>query len=250
MPFRTPIPTAPHRPPQCLCAAVKEIMPVIAGIPPRLYVLTESGLLAASAFTHAALSPAERYGDRHHSSRDHDRGDRDRRHRDDHRDRDRERDRERYESRRHSERDGGHRDPRDRDRERYGRGREDYEEYARRHRDDDRRRERRGGDDEQPHGHRRPPRDDDRGERRGRGRNREMGTPERRSPTPPDAVPLSQRKRKASGWDVHAPGYEQYTAMQAKQTGECDDPLVTLRLSLFKPAFVVAHSLACITMDL
>ncbi|KAI0278661.1 hypothetical protein BC826DRAFT_1113301 [Russula brevipes] len=27
------------------------------------------------------------------------------------------------------------------------------------------------------------------------------------------------RKRKASGWDVHAPGYEQYSAMQAKQTG-------------------------------
>ncbi|KZT10083.1 uncharacterized protein LAESUDRAFT_645827 [Laetiporus sulphureus 93-53] len=41
----------------------------------------------------------------------------------------------------------------------------------------------------------------------------------RRSPTPSDAVPISQRKRKASGWDVHAPGYEQYTAMQAKQTG-------------------------------
>jgi splicing factor U2AF subunit len=32
-------------------------------------------------------------------------------------------------------------------------------------------------------------------------------------------VTLSQRKRKASGWDVHAPGYEQYSAMQAKQTG-------------------------------
>lgn len=30
---------------------------------------------------------------------------------------------------------------------------------------------------------------------------------------------MSQRKRKASGWDVHAPGYEQYTALQAKQTG-------------------------------
>ncbi|KAF9221321.1 hypothetical protein BS17DRAFT_768630 [Gyrodon lividus] len=28
-----------------------------------------------------------------------------------------------------------------------------------------------------------------------------------------------KRKRKASGWDVHAPGYEQYSAMQAKQTG-------------------------------
>jgi splicing factor U2AF subunit len=32
-------------------------------------------------------------------------------------------------------------------------------------------------------------------------------------------VTLNQRKRKASGWDVHAPGYEQYSAMQAKQTG-------------------------------
>lgn len=60
----------------------------------------------------------------------------------------------------------------------------------------------------------------DGGDRRGRGKNRDgLGTPERRSPTPTDAVPLSQRKRKASGWDVHAPGYEQYTAMQAKQTG-------------------------------
>ncbi|KAL0569321.1 hypothetical protein V5O48_012654 [Marasmius crinis-equi] len=28
-----------------------------------------------------------------------------------------------------------------------------------------------------------------------------------------------ERLREASGWDVHAPGYEQYTAMQAKQTG-------------------------------
>ncbi|KAF8159687.1 hypothetical protein B0H34DRAFT_654826 [Crassisporium funariophilum] len=46
-----------------------------------------------------------------------------------------------------------------------------------------------------------------------------MGTPERRSPTPEGAAPISQRKRKASGWDVHAPGYEQYTALQAKQTG-------------------------------
>ncbi|KAL6304612.1 hypothetical protein BKA93DRAFT_733086 [Sparassis latifolia] len=60
----------------------------------------------------------------------------------------------------------------------------------------------------------------DGGERRGRGKNRDgLGTPERRSPTPSDAVPISQRRRKASGWDVHAPGYEQYTAMQAKQTG-------------------------------
>ncbi|KAG5647819.1 hypothetical protein DXG03_007742 [Asterophora parasitica] len=32
-------------------------------------------------------------------------------------------------------------------------------------------------------------------------------------------VAADQRKRKASGWDVHAPGYEQYSALQAKQTG-------------------------------
>ncbi|KAH9166726.1 hypothetical protein EDB89DRAFT_2075573 [Lactarius sanguifluus] len=55
--------------------------------------------------------------------------------------------------------------------------------------------------------------------RRGRGRERNGGSPERRSPTPVGTVPLSLRQRKASGWDVHAPGYEQYSAMQAKQTG-------------------------------
>ncbi|KIM21985.1 hypothetical protein M408DRAFT_333111 [Serendipita vermifera MAFF 305830] len=57
---------------------------------------------------------------------------------------------------------------------------------------------------------------DDRGRREHKERG---GSPERRSPTPPGAVPLSQRRRKASGWDVTAPGYEQYSAMQAKQTG-------------------------------
>uniref|UniRef100_A0A0W0G9W3 Splicing factor U2AF subunit n=1 Tax=Moniliophthora roreri TaxID=221103 RepID=A0A0W0G9W3_MONRR len=34
-----------------------------------------------------------------------------------------------------------------------------------------------------------------------------------------EAEKTDWRRRKASGWDVHAPGYEQYTAMQAKQTG-------------------------------
>ena len=43
--------------------------------------------------------------------------------------------------------------------------------------------------------------------------------PERRSPIPEGSVLLSQRRHKASGWDVHVPGYEQYSAMQAKQTG-------------------------------
>jgi hypothetical protein len=36
---------------------------------------------------------------------------------------------------------------------------------------------------------------------------------------PVGTVPISQLKRKASGWDVPAPGYEQYSAMQANQTG-------------------------------
>lgn len=45
------------------------------------------------------------------------------------------------------------------------------------------------------------------------------GSPERRSPTPEGAVPLSKRQRKTSGWDVHAPGCENMSAIQAKQTG-------------------------------
>ncbi|KAF7796349.1 hypothetical protein EIP86_007526 [Pleurotus ostreatoroseus] len=178
----------------------------------------------------------DRYAERHRSRHD----DRSGGHRHEHRDRDRG---DRYESRRH-DRD---REYRDRDRERYGArgggggggggaGREDYEEFARRsRREHENRRERGGGGGGEEfgggagggggggggggHGRRRDD-DGERGGGRGRGRNRDgLGTPERRSPTPPDAVPLGQRKRKASGWDVHAPGYEQYTAMQAKQTG-------------------------------
>jgi splicing factor U2AF subunit len=51
------------------------------------------------------------------------------------------------------------------------------------------------------------------------GRRGRRDSVERRSPTPENTLPLSQRKRKASGWNVTAPGYEQYTALQAKQTG-------------------------------
>ncbi|KAJ7583286.1 hypothetical protein C8J56DRAFT_953563 [Mycena floridula] len=100
-------------------------------------------------------------------------------------------------------------------RDRYNGGGRD--EFRRSSRNDDDRRHRGGHED-----------GGFRGERRGRGgggggdRGRKqdgMGTPERRSPTPDGAIPLSQRRRKASGWDVHAPGYEQYSAMQAKQTG-------------------------------
>ncbi|KAM6496933.1 hypothetical protein JOM56_007406 [Amanita muscaria] len=121
------------------------------------------------------------------------------------RDRDRDRDRDRYNER------GGHRREDRRDRDRY-RGPRDHETEDVPRRQDDRRREHRREDDFGARNR------EDTG-RRGRGRAREAGSPERRSPTPEGCIPLSQRKRKASGWDVHAPGYEQYSALQAKQTG-------------------------------
>ncbi|KAL5531726.1 hypothetical protein ACEPAG_4603 [Sanghuangporus baumii] len=139
----------------------------------------------------------------HRSSRD----DRHRpsRHDDRFREDDRYRDDDRYKSRRDDRRGGA--------------GRRDYDDRPFRRYDDDRHR---GGRDDEFGGGRPPRRDYDRDEgrheRRGRRREKEAST-ERRSPTPEGIVPLSQRKRKASGWDVHAPGYEQYTAMQAKQTG-------------------------------
>ena len=113
------------------------------------------------------------------------------------------------------------------DRDKYSRGGRDGDDGRHSSRyDGERRREHRGPRDDdyavpRPAGG--APREDGppRGDRRGRGKGRDgMGTPERRSPTPEGAVPISQRKRKASGWDVHAPGYEQYTALQAKQTGK------------------------------
>ncbi|KZT59875.1 hypothetical protein CALCODRAFT_493131 [Calocera cornea HHB12733] len=128
----------------------------------------------------------------------------------------------------------GGRDPRREREDRYGGGgRRDYDDGRNRdprRRDDDRRRydDDRGGlrdgrDDRYGGGRRREEdfgggRDRGRRDDRGRGRDK-VDTPEKRSPTPPGAVPLTQRRRKASGWDVHAPGYEAYTAMQAKATG-------------------------------
>ncbi|TFK71659.1 hypothetical protein BDN72DRAFT_427527 [Pluteus cervinus] len=118
-----------------------------------------------------------------------------------------------------------------RDRDRYaGRGGRDYEGHPGRSHHDEERGERRRRDDDHAGGaaggggfresHRGGREDGGGGGRRGGRRNRDgLGTPERRSPTPEGIVTLSQRKRKASGWDVHAPGYEQYSALQAKQTG-------------------------------
>ncbi|KAG1760140.1 hypothetical protein EDD22DRAFT_991777 [Suillus occidentalis] len=128
------------------------------------------------------------------------------------------------------DRDGhGHRDrgDRDRNREHFGDRRDDRRrDFGGRDFDDrrkrggghdtDRRREHREENREHRHGRGREEGSPRRGGRKGRDG---LGTPERRSPTPEGAVPLAQRRRKASGWDVHAPGYEQYSAMQAKQTG-------------------------------
>lgn len=112
----------------------------------------------------------------------------------------------------------GRRDNRDRD-DRHNSRRDDYGSSRGNRYDDDRHGERnRYEDREYRH---RPPR----GEREDRGRAREGGrgwrdaTPEHRSPTPESAVPISQRKRTATGWDLHAPGYERYSALQAKATG-------------------------------
>jgi splicing factor U2AF subunit len=153
----------------------------------------------------------ERGGDREHrSDRDHYDGDRDR-------------------GGGNGTRRGGGDDRRGGDRDKYSRGGRDGDDGRHPSRyDSDRRRDHRGPRDDE-HALPRagggtpredaPPRGGDRRGRGGKGRDG-MGTPERRSPTPEGAVPLSQRKRKASGWDVHAPGYEQYTALQAKQTGK------------------------------
>ncbi|KIK09049.1 hypothetical protein K443DRAFT_128041 [Laccaria amethystina LaAM-08-1] len=159
----------------------------------------------------------DRYRSSRHDDRDAHRGDRDHRN-----------DRDRYGGDR--ERGGGHRrsggDDR-RERDRYSRLR-DYDDQPRHspRYEDDRRRDFRGPREDDQGAVRSgrddggPPRGGGGGERRGRGKGKDgLGTPERRSPTPEGAVPLSQRKRKASGWDVHAPGYEQYSALQAKQTG-------------------------------
>lgn len=175
---------------------------------------------------HAYLTLSSVYlADRGHSSRD-----RDDRHRSSRYD---ERDYDRYSRR--DDRDRRDRGDRGREREQLGARSDDYSRRGSRY-DEDRRRDYRGdrggrGGREDDFSQRpRRGRDDDRGGFGGRGRDRGRGgggreggdvdVPEKRSPTPEGAVPLSQRKRKASGWDVAAPGYEQYTAVQAKQTGK------------------------------
>merc|ERR1711939_465404 len=123
-------------------------------------------------------------------------------------------------------------DRRDRDRERedrYGSRRDDREwdrDRGPRRRDDDRRRDRDLFDDRRGGGG--GGRDRDRGGREDRdefaaqaqGR-KNSPPPKKREPTPDltDVVPITERKRRMTQWDIKPPGYENVTAEQAKMSG-------------------------------
>ncbi|AEO54450.1 hypothetical protein MYCTH_2297048 [Thermothelomyces thermophilus ATCC 42464] len=125
-----------------------------------------------------------------------------------HRDRERE---DRYSAR---DRRGGDRSDREWDRDRGDRG-------ARSRRDDDDRRDRRADrdlyDDRRGGGSRR-----DRDYARDRDRRRSVSPPpKQREPTPDltDVVPILERKRRLTQWDIKPPGYDNVTAEQAKLSG-------------------------------
>ena len=96
-------------------------------------------------------------------------------------------------------------------------------------RDDD---ERRGGRDRgYDREDRRGPRGGDRGRDRdefamqqGARRKSPSPPPKKKEPTPDltDVVPVTERKRRLTQWDIKPPGYENVTAEQAKLSGKCD----------------------------
>ncbi|PGH18935.1 hypothetical protein AJ80_04262 [Polytolypa hystricis UAMH7299] len=164
--------------------------------------------------------------------RDRDRGDRSERG-GDRRERERRRSRSPHHSSRSSRREleqDSYSSSRDyRAREREDRYRKDDREWDRERGDrGERRREHRREDED-----RAPRRDrelfDDRGQRPARGRDRDFGKerkrsaspPKRREPTPDltDVVPILERKRRLTQWDIKPPGYENVTAEQAKLSG-------------------------------
>lgn len=181
-------------------------------------------------------------------SRSSHRSDRDR----SHRDRDRDYDHGDRSSRRSSRRHGDspeadqYRSSRRRDDPDAGRRRRDYREesprmntssnrrrrdeeddyYSRRDDDAYRSSRSRGGYRDDPYSSRRgygggsDPYEMDRGSRGGwREPAREPSSPRRRSPTPEGTIPISQRKRKGSQWDLRPEGFEDVSALQAKATG-------------------------------
>ncbi|KAJ9191185.1 hypothetical protein DTO164E3_255 [Paecilomyces variotii] len=113
-----------------------------------------------------------------------------------------------YRAREREDRYSGRRDDREWDRDRGDRRRRDF--------DDRERPSRRDRDlfDERP---RRRDRDRD----GGRERKRSATPPRKRSPTPDltDVVPILERKRRLTQWDIKPPGYENVLAEQAKLSG-------------------------------
>ena len=143
-----------------------------------------------------------------------------------------------YREREREERYGGRDDRRERD---WDRDRGSARRDARRDDGDDRR-DRRRGDRDLFEDRRRPRRDDPRGgDRRERGNDQDMArdrddmrqlerqnkqksaSPERKpkEPTPDltDIVPVLEKKRRLTQWDIKPPGYENVTAEQAKLSG-------------------------------
>lgn len=49
--------------------------------------------------------------------------------------------------------------------------------------------------------------------------------PKKKEPTPDltDTIPITERKRRLTQWDIKPPGYENVTAEQAKLSGKCHD---------------------------
>lgn len=202
-------------------------------------VRREPDLTSSSSSRRRSRSPRENGGGSSGSRRYDDR-DRDRDRRDRDRDRNRDRDqgdghrgenRDRDRERRYDDRDSRRRDDRDSHRERDG---------HRSNRDRDYGRDSRGGDrDYRDNGRRSNGRDDyhggggggygnhprnDRNDRSGAGRTASgvevFGAGNAaRSPTPEGTMPISKRKRPRTAWDIKAPGFETFTAMQAKMTG-------------------------------
>lgn len=59
----------------------------------------------------------------------------------------------------------------------------------------------------------------------GRDRKKSMSPPpKKKEPTPDltDVIPVSERKRRLTQWDIKPPGYENVTAEQAKLSGKFD----------------------------
>ena len=55
--------------------------------------------------------------------------------------------------------------------------------------------------------------------------------PKKKEPTPDltDIVPITERKRRLTQWDIKPPGYENVTAEQAKLSGEDVNTLIAVR---------------------